>query len=245
MHGGEIVAEGTPEQIEANPVSLTGQYLSGALQVAIGRRRKPDPEKQLWIRGARHNNLTGLDVAFPLGLLTVVTGVSGSGKSSLVNDILHKALAQHFYRASESPGDYDRLDGLEQLDKVISIDQSPIGRTPRSNPATYTNLFGHIRELMAKTPEARLRGYKAGRFSFNVPGGRCEACQGDGQIKIEMHFLPDIYVTCEVCGGKRYDRETLTVKYRNLSIADILDLTVEQALETLPTSRRCSGCSRP
>ena len=231
VHGGEVVAQGTPADIEQNPLSLTGKYLSGELQVALGRRRKPDPEKQLWIRGARHNNLKNLDVAFPLGLLTVVTGVSGSGKSSLVNDILHKALAIHFYRASELPGEHDRLEGLELLDKVISIDQSPIGRTPRSNPATYTNLFGPIRELMAKTPEARMRGYKAGRFSFNVPGGRCEACQGDGQIKIEMHFLPDIYVTCEICGGKRYDRETLTVKYRDLNIAEILDLTVEQGLE--------------
>ncbi len=168
---------------------------------------------------------------FPLGCMTLVTGVSGSGKSSLVNDILHKALASHFYRAKDRPGAHDRLSGLEHLDKVISIDQSPIGRTPRSNPATYTNVFGHIRSLMAKTPEARMRGYKPGRFSFNVKGGRCEACSGDGQIKIEMHFLPDIYVTCEVCGGKRYDRETLQVRYKSLNIAEILALTVEQARE--------------
>jgi excinuclease ABC subunit A len=231
VHGGEVVAEGTPEEIENHPGSLTGKYLSGELQVALPKRRKPDADKQLWIRGARHNNLKNVDVAFPLGLLTVVTGVSGSGKSSLVNDILHKALAAHFYRAGDSPGEHDKLEGLGNLDKVISIDQSPIGRTPRSNPATYTNLFGPIRELMARTPEARMRGYKAGRFSFNVAGGRCEACQGDGQIKIEMHFLPDIYVTCEVCGGKRYDRETLTVKYKDLNIAEILDLTVEQGVE--------------
>jgi len=241
VHGGEVVAQGTPAEIESNPNSLTGKYLSGELMVALPKRQKPDPEKQLVIRGARHNNLQNIDAAFPLGLLTVVTGVSGSGKSSLVNDILHKALAAHFYRASESPGEHDSIDGLDQLDKIIAIDQSPIGRTPRSNPATYTNLFGPIRELMAKTPEARMRGYKAGRFSFNVPGGRCEACQGDGQNKIEMHFLPDIYVTCEVCGGKRYDRETLTVKYRDLNIAEILDLTVEQALgvfENIPAVHR-------
>jgi excinuclease ABC subunit A len=229
VHGGEVVAQGTPEEIEANPASLTGRYLAGTLTVPLTERRPVDPKKALVIRGARHNNLRDLDVLFPLGLLTVVTGVSGSGKSSLVNDILHKALATHFYSAQDKAGEHDRLEGLELLDKVIAIDQSPIGRTPRSNPATYTNLFGTIRELMAKTPEARMRGYKAGRFSFNVAGGRCEACQGDGQIKIEMHFLPDIYVTCEVCGGKRYDRETLMVKYRDLNIADILDLTIEQA----------------
>ena len=164
----------------------------------------------------------------------MVTGVSGSGKSTLVNDILHKALARHFYRASDKPGEHDRILGLDQLDKVIAIDQSPIGRTPRSNPATYTNVFNPIRNLMAMTPEARMRGYGPGRFSFNVPGGRCEACKGDGQIKIEMHFLPDIYVTCEVCGGKRYDRETLAVRYKGLNIAEILELPVEQALRVVP-----------
>ena len=241
VHGGEVVAEGVTEDLMANPASLTGQYLSGALEIAIPERREPDPERQVWIRGARHNNLKDLDVAFPLGLFTVVTGVSGSGKSSLVNDILHKALDRHFYRSHDRPGEHDRIDGLEHLDKIIAIDQSPIGRTPRSNPATYTNVFNHIRNLMAKTPEARVRGYKPGRFSFNVKGGRCEACSGDGQIKIEMHFMPDIYVTCEICDGKRYDRETLAVRYKNLNIAEILALPVEQALEVfenIPPIRR-------
>ena len=231
IHGGEVVSEGTPEDIEADPHSLTGKYLTGALEIAVPERRRSECERFLVVEGARHNNLKEIDVAFPLGRFTVVTGVSGSGKSSLVNDILHKALAAHFFRARDRPGKHDRLLGLEHLDKVISIDQSPIGRTPRSNPATYTNVFNHIRSLMAKTPEARMRGYKPGRFSFNVKGGRCEACSGDGQIKIEMHFLPDIYVTCEVCDGKRYDRETLQVRYKGLNIAEILDLTVEQARE--------------
>ena len=231
IHGGELVAFGTPEQIAASPHSLTGRYLRGELQVAVPKKRRPGNGKKLVVEGARHNNLRGLDVAFPLGAFTVVTGVSGSGKSSLVNDILHRALARHFYEASELAGKHDRLTGVEHLDKVIAIDQSPIGRTPRSNPATYTNVFGQIRNLMAMTQEARARGYKAGRFSFNVAGGRCEACGGDGQIKIEMHFLPDIYVTCEVCGGKRYDRETLAVRYKGLNIAEILDLTIEQAYE--------------
>ena len=181
------------------------------MEVPIPPRRRPSNGDRLVILGARHNNLKDLEVAFPLGLFTVVTGVSGSGKSSLVNDILYRALATHFYRAADKAGAHQGIEGLDELDKVIAIDQSPIGRTPRSNPATYTNVFGHIRNLMAKTPEARQRGYKPGRFSFNVKGGRCEACKGDGQIKIEMHFLPDIYVTCEVCGGRRYDRETLTV----------------------------------
>ena len=231
VHGGQLVAQGTPAEIERNPASLTGQYLSGQLAIEIPERRGIDTKKQLIVRGARHNNLKQIDAAFPLGVLTVVTGVSGSGKSSLVNDILHKALAAHFHRAQDRPGAHERVDGLDLLDKVIAIDQSPIGRTPRSNPATYTGVFTPIRELMAKTPEARMRGYKPGRFSFNVAGGRCENCKGDGQIKIEMHFLPDIYVTCEVCGGKRYDRETLNVRFRDLNIAQILDLTVEQALE--------------
>ncbi|MDA8016566.1 MAG: excinuclease ABC subunit UvrA [Thermoanaerobaculia bacterium] len=241
VHGGQLVAQGTPQEIEKNPDSLTGKYLSGELAIEIPERRTPDPKKQLVVRGARHNNLRGIDAVFPLGVLTVVTGVSGSGKSSLVNDILHKALATHFHRAQDRAGAHDRVEGLDLLDKVIAIDQSPIGRTPRSNPATYTGVFGPIRELMAKTPEARMRGYKPGRFSFNVAGGRCENCKGDGQIKIEMHFLPDIYVTCEVCGGKRYDRETLNVRYRDLNIAEILDLTVEQALEVfgkVPRIRR-------
>jgi excinuclease ABC subunit A len=230
VHGGEVVAQGTPKQIEKVPASLTGQYLTGALEVPVPETRRAG-RSELVIKGARQNNLKNLTVEFPIGAFTVVTGVSGSGKSTLVNDILHKALARHFYRASEKPGEHDRILGLDELDKVIAIDQSPIGRTPRSNPATYTNVFNPIRNLMAMTPEARMRGYGPGRFSFNVPGGRCEACKGDGQIKIEMHFLPDIYVTCEVCGGKRYDRETLAVRYKGLNIAEILDLPVEQAYE--------------
>ncbi|HZI63682.1 MAG TPA: excinuclease ABC subunit UvrA, partial [Thermoanaerobaculia bacterium] len=232
VHGGELVAEGPPEAVAAHPVSLTGKYLRGELQVPIPERRRTSARKggkSVVIEGARHNNLKNLTVAFPLGLFTVVSGVSGSGKSSLVNDILYAALARHFYRAAEKPGAHGRILGLQELDKVIAIDQSPIGRTPRSNPATYTNVFNQIRSLMAKTPEARLRGYDPGRFSFNVKGGRCEACSGEGQIKIEMHFLPDIWVTCEVCGGKRYDRETLAVRYKGLNIAEILDLSVEQA----------------
>ncbi|KAB2959112.1 MAG: excinuclease ABC subunit UvrA [Thermoanaerobaculia bacterium] len=229
IHGGEIVAQGTPAEVAAHPDSLTGRYLRGEVSVATPARRAKGSGKRLTVEGARHHNLRDLSVDFPLGTFTVVTGVSGSGKSSLVNDILHRALARHFYRAGDRPGEHDRLSGLEHLDKVIAIDQSPIGRTPRSNPATYTNVFNPIRNLLAMTPEARARGYQAGRFSFNVKGGRCEACGGDGQIKIEMHFLPDIYVTCEVCGGKRYDRETLAVRYKGLNVAEILDLTVEQA----------------
>ncbi|HEX3553167.1 MAG TPA: excinuclease ABC subunit UvrA [Thermoanaerobaculia bacterium] len=230
VHGGEVVAEGTPKQIEKSAQSLTGQYLTGKLEVPVPVERR-EGRGLLTIEGARENNLQGLDVEIPIGCFTVVTGVSGSGKSTLVNEILYKSLARHFYRASDKPGEHERILGLEQLDKVIAIDQSPIGRTPRSNPATYTNVFNPIRNLMAMTPEARMRGYGPGRFSFNVPGGRCEACKGDGQIKIEMHFLPDIYVTCEVCGGKRYDRETLAVKYKGLNIAEILDLPVEQGYE--------------
>lgn len=231
VHGGEIVAQGTPEQVARAPKSLTGQYLRGELEVPVPEERRPGRGKPLVIKGARQNNLKDLDVEFPIGSFTVVTGVSGSGKSTLVNDILYKSLARHFYRATDKPGEHDRILGLDQLDKVIAIDQSPIGRTPRSNPATYTNVFNPIRNLMAMTPEARMRGYQPGRFSFNVAGGRCEACKGDGQIKIEMHFLPDIYVTCEVCGGKRYDRETLAVRYKGLNIAEILDLPVEQAYD--------------
>jgi excinuclease ABC subunit A len=230
VHGGELVAQGTPKQIEKAAHSLTGQYLTGKLAVPVPSERR-EGRGELIIEGARENNLKGLDVEIPIGCLTVVTGVSGSGKSTLINEILYKSLARYFYRASDKPGEHERIVGLEQLDKVIAIDQSPIGRTPRSNPATYTNVFNPIRNLMAMTPEARMRGYGPGRFSFNVPGGRCEACKGDGQIKIEMHFLPDIYVTCEVCGGKRYDRETLMVKYKGLNIAEILDLPVEQGYE--------------
>jgi excinuclease ABC subunit A len=231
VHGGEVVAEGTVEQIKTFPSSLTGKYLRGDARIEGPAMRRPAGDNVLVIRGARQNNLKELDVTIPLGLFVAVTGVSGSGKSTLVNDILYKALSRHFYDALDNPGDHDRIDGLELLDKVIDIDQSPIGRTPRSNPATYTQLFTEIRNLMSQTPEARMRGYGPGRFSFNVKGGRCEACKGDGQIKIEMHFLPDIYVTCDVCGGKRYNRETLQVTYKGSSIAEILDMTVEQGLE--------------
>ncbi|HPK66678.1 MAG TPA: ATP-binding cassette domain-containing protein, partial [Thermoanaerobaculia bacterium] len=217
--------------IASHPDSLTGKYLRGEARIELPAARRPPGAKALVVEGARQHNLQGIDVRFPLGLFTVVTGVSGSGKSSLVNEILYKALNRHFYRALDRPGEHDRLLGVEHVDKVIAIDQSPIGRTPRSNPATYTGVFNPIRNLMAMTPEARARGFAPGRFSFNVKGGRCEACAGDGQIKIEMHFLPDIYVRCEVCGGRRYDRETLAVRYKGRNIAEILDLTVEQARE--------------
>ncbi len=232
VHGGEVVAEGSLEQVRTFPSSLTARYLRGEVKIEVPSRRRMLFDNALVIRGARQNNLKNLDVTIPLGVFIAVTGVSGSGKSTLVNDILFKALSRHFYEASDTPGEHDRIDGLEQIDKVIDIDQSPIGRTPRSNPATYTQLFTEIRNLMAQTPEARMRGYGPGRFSFNVKGGRCEACKGDGQIKIEMHFLPDIYVTCDVCAGRRYNRETLQVTYKGASIADILEMTVEQALET-------------
>ena len=231
VHGGEIVASGAPDEIERFPRSLTGKYLSGERQIPIPMLRRPGDGRALVVRRAREHNLKNIDVRFPLGVFTCVTGVSGSGKSTLVNDILFPALARALYGSSGKPGRHERIDGIAEIDKVIDIDQSPIGRTPRSNPATYTNVFNAIRDLMAKTPEARARGYAPGRFSFNVKGGRCEACAGDGQIKIEMHFLPDIYVTCDVCGGKRYNRETLQVTYKGKSIADILDLTVEQAYE--------------
>jgi excinuclease ABC subunit A len=231
VHGGEVVAEGTVDQIGRYERSLTGRYLRGleAIDVPV-KRREPNGEA-IRIIGARANNLQNIDVTIPAGLFVSVTGVSGSGKSTLINDILYRALAQHFYDASDTPGEHERIEGLDLIDKVIDIDQSPIGRTPRSNPATYTQLFTEIRNLMAQTPEARMRGYGPGRFSFNVKGGRCEACKGDGQIKIEMHFLPDIYVTCDVCGGKRYNRETLQVLYKGASISDILQMTVEQALD--------------
>ncbi|WP_158809479.1 excinuclease ABC subunit UvrA [Beijerinckia sp. L45] len=230
IHGGEIVSQGTAAQIMADPKSLTGKYLTGELQVGVPRkRRKADPERMLKIVGARGNNLKDVTVDLPLGLFTSVTGVSGGGKSTLIIDTLYKATARRLNGAFEHPAPHDRLDGLEHIDKVIDIDQSPIGRTPRSNPATYTGAFTPIREWFAALPEAKARGYQPGRFSFNVKGGRCEACQGDGVIKIEMHFLPDVYVTCDVCKGKRYDRETLEVKYRDRSIADVLDMTVEEA----------------
>jgi len=232
VHGGEIVAKGTPAEIVADPNSLTGQYLSGVRFVPTPpRRRVGAPGRELKIVGARGNNLKSVTAAIPLGAFTCVTGVSGGGKSTLIVDTLYKATARQLNGASEPPAPYDRIDGLEKLDKVIDIDQSPIGRTPRSNPATYTGAFTPIREWFAGLPEAKQRGYQAGRFSFNVKGGRCEACQGDGVIKIEMHFLPDVYVTCDVCNGRRYDRETLEVKYRDKSIADVLDMTVEEAAD--------------
>jgi excinuclease ABC subunit A len=244
VHGGQIVAEGTLEQVKTFPSSLTAKYLRGEAKIDVPVLRRMPNGKAVVIRGARQNNLKDLDVTFPLGLFIAVTGVSGSGKSTLVNDILYKALSRHFFDAIDTPGEHDRIDGLEFIDKVIDIDQSPIGRTPRSNPATYTQLFTEIRNLMAATPEARMRGYGPGRFSFNVKGGRCEACKGDGQIKIEMHFLPDIYVTCDVCGGKRYNRETLEVKYKGASIAEILAMTVEQALEIFRNVPRIANILR-
>ena len=232
VHGGEIVAKGTPQEIAASPNSLTGRYLSGEQMVAIPeKRRAPEPGRALKIVGARGNNLKNVTAEAPLGLFTCVTGVSGGGKSTLVIDTLYKAAARHLNNASEQPAPHDRIEGLEAIDKVIDIDQSPIGRTPRSNPATYTGAFTPIRDWFAGLPEAKARGYLPGRFSFNVKGGRCEACQGDGVLKIEMHFLPDVYVTCDVCKGKRYDRETLEVRYRDKSIADVLDMTVEEAAE--------------
>ncbi len=230
IHGGEIVAEGTPEQIMANPDSLTGQYLSGKKFVPIPTFRR-EPAGWLTIRGARTNNLKNIDVKLPLGVITCVTGVSGSGKSSLVNEILYKSLSKTLNRSRQRAGAHDGIDGVEQLNKIIAIDQSPIGRTPRSNPATYTGLFDMIRDVFAATPDAKARGYKPNRFSFNVKGGRCEACSGDGIIKIEMHFLSDVYVPCEVCKGRRYNRETLEVRYKGKNIYEVLEMTVDEALE--------------
>ncbi len=232
VHGGQVVAAGTPRQVAKNKKSITGRYLSGTESIAVPvARRKPQKDRWLTIKGARENNLKGIDVMIPLGLMTVVSGVSGSGKSTLVNDILAKELSARLHRANAVPGKHEDILGVTQLDKAIVIDQSPIGRTPRSNPATYTGIFTPIRELFASTPEANVRGYKPGRFSFNVKGGRCETCQGDGVIKIEMHFLPDVYVACETCGGKRYNREALEITYKDRTISDVLDMTVEQACE--------------
>jgi excinuclease ABC subunit A len=231
--GGYVVAVGSPETIAATAGSLTGKYLSGEMSVPVPAQRRTANGKFVTVLGARANNLKNIDVAFPVGLLTVVTGVSGSGKSSLVNDILHREIAKKLYRAIEEPGAHRAITGLEHIDKVVVIDQAPIGRTPRSNPATYTGVFTPIRELFSMLPESRARGYRAGRFSFNVKGGRCEACQGEGLRRIEMNFLPDVFVTCEVCRGKRYNAETLAVKYKGVSISDLLDMTAKEALPLL------------
>ncbi len=240
-HGGEVIALGKPKDIEANTNSLTGKYLSGELKIEIPDVRRLPNGNRIKVKGARGYNLKNIDAEFPLGLFTVVTGVSGSGKSTLVEEILYPALYRYVYKSAVEPLEHDRVEGLELVDKIIEIDQSPIGRTPRSNPATYTGLFTPIRELYAMLPESRTRGYKAGRFSFNVKGGRCEACEGGGLKRIEMNFLPDVYVTCDVCRGHRYNRETLAVRYKGLSIADLLDTTIEDALpllENIPQIRQ-------
>ena len=231
IHGGYIVAAGTPEEVAKNEKSITGQYLSGRKEILVPKKTRPLTGRSLVIRGAKENNLKNIDVEIPLGVFTSVTGVSGSGKSSLINEILYKTLAVKLNRSRLVPGKCDCIEGIDQLDKVVNIDQSPIGRTPRSNPATYTGMFNDIRELFAQTPDARAKGFKAGRFSFNVDGGRCDACKGDGIVKIEMHFLPDIYVPCDVCGGKRYNRETLDVKFKDKNIYEVLDMTVEEGLK--------------
>ena len=231
VHGGNVIAQGTAEEIKNIPDSITGQYLSGRKKIAAPKKRRKAKPVSITIKGAKENNLKNLDVKIPLGVFTCVTGVSGSGKSSLINEVLYKNLAKKLYGSSEKGGKCKEIVGVENIDKIINIDQSPIGRTPRSNPATYTGVFDYIRDIFANTNEAKLRGYQKGRFSFNVAGGRCEACQGDGVLKIEMHFLPDVYVPCEVCKGKRYNKETLEVKYKGRSISDILEMTVEEALE--------------
>jgi excinuclease ABC subunit A len=240
-HGGQIVAQGTPQEIEHNPKSLTGLYLSGKEKIEVPKQRTPATDRCIKIIGASGNNLKKVTAEIPVGLLTCVTGVSGSGKSTLINDTLHHAVAQHLYGSNAEPAPYEEIDGLEHFDKIISVDQSPIGRTPRSNPATYTGLFTPIRELFAGVPAARERGYEAGRFSFNVKGGRCETCEGDGVLKVEMHFLPDVYVPCDVCHGKRYNRETLDIRYKGKNIHEVLEMTIEQAhsfFEAVPTVKR-------
>jgi len=240
-HGGQIVAQGTPQEIEHNPKSLTGLYLSGKEKIEVPKQRTPATDRWIKIIGASGNNLKKVTAEIPVGLLTCVTGVSGSGKSTLINDTLHHAVAQHLYGSNAEPAPYEEIDGLEHFDKIISVDQSPIGRTPRSNPATYTGLFTPIRELFAGVPAARERGYEAGRFSFNVKGGRCETCEGDGVLKVEMHFLPDVYVPCDVCHGKRYNRETLDIRYKGKNIHEVLEMTIEQAhsfFEAVPTVKR-------
>lgn len=240
-HGGNIVATGTPKDILANKKSLTGQYLAGTRMIPVPKKRRKGNENFLFLQGAAGNNLKKVDVKIPMGIFNCVTGVSGSGKSTLINETLYRILAKHFYRSKKAPLEYGKISGLEFIDKVIDIDQSPIGRTPRSNPATYTGLFTYIRDLLAQLPEAKIRGYKPGRFSFNVKGGRCQACEGDGLIKIEMHFLPDVYIKCEICKGKRYNRETLEIKYRGQSVAEMLDMTVSEALiffENIPKIKR-------
>ncbi len=240
-HGGEVIAVGTVDEIARNPSSITGRYLAGELSIPTpAKRRAFDQRKLIRIEGAREHNLRNLDVEIPLGLFVAVTGVSGSGKSTLIEDILHRALARHFYRARVIPGEHRRITGFEHIDKVIDIDQSPIGRTPRSNPATYTGVFTPVRELFAELPEAKIRGYGPGRFSFNVKGGRCEACQGDGLVKIEMHFLPDVYVPCDVCKGRRYNRETLEVRFRGQTISDVLEMTVDDGLDFFQNQPRIS-----
>ena len=231
VHGGQIIAEGTPEEVMKNPNSLTGKYLTGEEKIEVPLKRRKGNKRYLEIKGASENNLKNVNVKFPLGKFICVTGVSGSGKSTLVNEILYKAVANNLYRVKTKPGKFKSIKGLESIDKVVDISQTPIGRTPRSNPATYTGVFDDIRDVFANTKEAKMRGYDKGRFSFNVKGGRCEACWGDGVKKIEMHFLPDVYVPCEVCHGTRYNTETLQIKYKGKNIYDVLEMTVEEALE--------------